>query len=122
MRKGDSKFAQRGSAVVLAIALVITALTVTGAFGAAAKAPSSPARPASGAEAGAQTAQIDVNTADAEKLTDLPGIGKAIAQRIVDYRKEHGPFKSVDELLNVRGIGDRSLARIRDRVTVGGKN
>jgi len=61
---------------------------------------------------------IDVNTADADKLTTLPGIGKAIAQRIIDYRKEHGPFKKVEELLNVRGIGDRSLARIKDRVTV----
>ncbi len=79
-------------------------------------------RRGAGADQAARTAPVDINTADVDRLTELPGIGRAIAQRIVDYRKEHGPFKAVDELLNVRGIGDRSLARIRDRVTVGGKS
>ena len=65
---------------------------------------------------------VDINTADAEKLASLPGIGASIAQRIVDYRKEHGPFKSVDELVNVRGVGDKLLARLRDRLTVGTKD
>lgn len=64
---------------------------------------------------------IDVNTADAEKLTELPGIGEALARRIVEYRKEHGPFKSIDDLLNVRGIGERMLDKLRDRVSVGTK-
>lgn len=63
---------------------------------------------------------IDINAADAEKLATLPGIGPSIAQRIVDYRKEHGPFKSVDELVNVRGVGEKLLGRLRDHVTVGG--
>lgn len=90
----------------------------------------SPARAAAGGEqekpsggAGSERARIvDVNTADLDTLCTLPGIGRGIAQRILDYRKEHGPFKKVDELLNVRGIGERSLARIRDRVTVGSKS
>ena len=73
------------------------------------------------ADGAAHGGMIDINTADAEKLTDLPGVGRALAQRIVDYRKEHGPFKTVDELLNVRGIGEKSLARFRDRVTVEGR-
>lgn len=64
---------------------------------------------------------VNINTADAETLGTLPGVGPSLAQRIIDYRKEHGPFKAVDELLNVRGIGDRSLARFRERLTVGGR-
>ena len=89
------------------------------------------AAPAQGKEAGAAAARsgsgaaragtVDINTADVEALTALPGLGPALAQRIVDYRKEHGPFKTVDELLNVRGIGERSLARFRDRITVEGR-
>jgi len=76
------------------------------------------ARSGSGAARGGA---VDINTADVEALAGLPGVGPALAQRIVDYRKEHGPFKTVDELLNVRGIGERSLARFRERITVEGR-
>jgi len=62
--------------------------------------------------------RIDINSADVEELTDLPGIGPAYAQRIVEYRKEYGPFKTIEDLLNVRGIGDRTFEKIRDRITV----
>ena len=71
------------------------------------------------AASGEKAAPVDVNSAGLEALIDLPGIGRSTAQRIIDYRKEHGPFKTVDELLNVRGIGEKSLARFRDRVTIG---
>jgi competence protein ComEA len=64
------------------------------------------------------TEKINVNTASAEELTALPGIGKSYADRIVEYREKNGPFKKVDDLLNVRGIGEKTLERIRDRVTV----
>ncbi len=47
------------------------------------------------------------------------GIGQAIAQRIVEFREKNGPYKAVDDLLKVQGIGERSLAKIRDRVSVG---
>ena len=72
------------------------------------------------AAAASQTAteKINVNTASAEELTALPGIGKAYADRIVEYREKNGPFKKVEDLLNVRGIGEKTLERIRDRVTV----
>ena len=72
------------------------------------------------AAAAPQTAseKINVNTASAEELTALPGIGKAYADRIVEYRDKNGPFKKVEDLLNVRGIGEKTLERIRDRVTV----
>jgi competence protein ComEA len=61
---------------------------------------------------------INVNTASAAELEALPGIGEVLSQRIVDYRTEHGPFASVDQLTEVSGIGDAILGSIRELVTV----
>lgn len=63
--------------------------------------------------------KININTATLEELQTLPRIGPAIAQRIIDYRKEHGPFKRIEDLLKVRGIGERVFEQIKDRITVG---
>ncbi len=63
-------------------------------------------------------AQVNINIASATELETLPGVGEVIAQRIVDYRTQNGPFASVDDLLNVSGIGDATLAEMRDMVTV----
>jgi competence protein ComEA len=60
--------------------------------------------------------KINLNTATLAELDSLPGIGPVLAQRIIDYREEHGPFQSVDELLNVKGIGPELLEKIRDLV------
>jgi competence protein ComEA helix-hairpin-helix repeat region len=59
-----------------------------------------------------------VNAATADELVALPGIGPVTAQRIVDWRVEHGRFASVDQLRQVPGIGPAKLAQIRGRVTV----
>lgn len=61
---------------------------------------------------------IDLNTATQEQLEALPGVGPATAAAILAYRTEHGRFRSVDELLEVRGIGDAKLAAVRARVRV----
>ncbi len=64
--------------------------------------------------------KLDLNSADAVSLqSGLVGIGKAKAQAIISYREEHGDFKSVDELLEVKGIGQALLDRNRDRLTIG---
>lgn len=60
-----------------------------------------------------RSGQVPINTATLEQLDSLPGIGPALAARIIQYREEHGPFKSIDDLLNVRGIGPALLAKIR---------
>ena len=64
-------------------------------------------------------APININTASAELLQTLPGIGPALAERIVAYREEHGLFRSIDDLTNVKGIGESVLADFRDLLTVG---
>ena len=61
---------------------------------------------------------INVNTATLDQLDSLPGIGPTLAQRIIDYREQHGPFRSVEDLLNVSGIGDARLADLKPLVTV----
>jgi competence protein ComEA len=61
---------------------------------------------------------INLNTATLDQLETLPGIGPSLGQRILDYRQEHGPFRSVEDLLNVSGIGEKRLADLRSKVTV----
>ena len=63
-------------------------------------------------------ALVNVNTANATELEVLPGIGEVIAQAIIDHRTENGPFTSVDQLIDVSGIGDATLEDIRELVTV----
>lgn len=77
-------------------------------------------RPLPGTDAPAASHRVlDLNTADAVALEALPGVGPVIALRIVAYRDSVGRFGSVDELMAVRGIGESTLARIRDRIRAG---
>ena len=61
---------------------------------------------------------IDLNTATAKQLEQLPGIGKEIAQRIVDYRADSGPFISINQLMKVKGIGKGKLAKVKEFITI----
>jgi competence protein ComEA len=63
---------------------------------------------------------IDINTADAQTIADnIQGVGMTKAQAIVAYRAKNGPYKSLDELASVKGIGSKTLARNRDVITFG---
>jgi competence protein ComEA len=65
------------------------------------------------------TSIINLNTATAEQLDSLPGIGPKIAARIIEYRQKNGPFKTIEALMNVKGIGEKNFLKIKDRLTVG---
>lgn len=61
---------------------------------------------------------VNINTATEAELDTLPRIGPVIAKRIIAHRKEHGNFKSVEELMNVSGIGEKTFARLKDLITI----
>lgn len=64
------------------------------------------------------SAKVNINTADAATLATLPGVGPAIAARIIEYRTENGPFRQIEDIKNVRGIGDARFEAIRNLITV----
>jgi len=69
----------------------------------------------------APSGKVNINTATAQQLTVLPGVGEKLAARIVDYRQKSGGFKNVSELMNVQGIGEKNLAKIQPFLTTGGE-
>jgi competence protein ComEA len=73
------------------------------------------ARPATGVSAGAP---VNLNSATVPQLEALPGVGKATAERIVEYREKNGGFKRIEDLMNVRGIGEKSFLTLKPLITV----
>lgn len=63
--------------------------------------------------------KININTASLTELQELPRIGEKVAQRIINFRKENGKFKKIEEIMKVQGIGEKVFKQIKDRITVG---
>jgi competence protein ComEA len=95
----------------------VVAMVVLLAVGASAQQQSSPPPPKASAAVGAP---ININTASAAQLATLPGIGARTAQAIVDHRQKAGGFKKIEELMNVKGIGEKSFLKMKPMVTVSG--
>ncbi|HEY0143691.1 MAG TPA: helix-hairpin-helix domain-containing protein [Thermoanaerobaculia bacterium] len=84
----------------------------------------SPAFAADAADSGApakSSGVVNINTADAAQLALLPRVGAKAAQRIIDYRTQHGPFKKTADLMQVKGFGEKSYDRIAPYIAVDGK-
>ena len=74
---------------------------------------------AAGKPAAAAPAVVNLNTATATQIATLPGVGEKAAQRIIEYREKNGGFKKIEELMNVKGIGEKSFLKLKPLITVG---
>lgn|SRR5690348_3001096 len=112
-----------------AFLMMILALGITSAASAAstldlqtpaAKGTSRSSSRASGAKA-TPSAPVNLNTATEAQLETLPGIGPKVAQRIIEFRQKNGSFKKAEDLMNVRGIGEKNFLKLKPLVTVSGE-
>ena len=92
--------------VALGLALALSFLASAGVAMAAAKQ--------------APAGKVNINTATAQQLSELPGVGAKLAARIVEYRQKSGGFKAAQELMNVQGVGEKNFARLQPHLPVGG--
>ncbi len=76
------------------------------------------AQPGSAAAVKAATGLINLNSATVEQLDSLPGIGPKVAARIIEYRQKNGGFRRAEDIMNVKGIGEKLFLKIKDRITV----
>ena len=97
---------------------ILTAIPLVIVLACAFTAPSAAAPPAAPKAEAAEARPIDLNTADSAALESVPGIGKSLSQRIVAFREKNGPFQSVDDLLKVQGVGEKSIQKLRPYLTV----
>src|SRR5215208_1478452 len=83
--------------------------------------PGSTPKPATSSAVAAATpgAPVNVNTASATEFEALPGIGAKTAARIIEYRQKNGPFKKIEELMNVRGLGEKNFLKLKGQLTLG---
>ena len=106
-------------AVVTALLVGATSAPLAAAQAAAPQpAPRAASRSAAKGAATTPAAPVNINTASATELDGLPGIGAKTAALIVEYRQKNGPFKKIEELMNVRGVGEKNFLRLKDHITV----
>jgi competence protein ComEA len=78
-----------------------------------------PPAPPNGSAPDTTAAKININTASIEELDKLPGIGPSLAKAIIDYRTKNGPFKQIEDINEVKGIGDALFEKIKEQISVG---
>ena len=100
----------RSALSIVALSCLLCALP-SAAAAQAKSAPRAAAKPSS-------TAIVNLNTASATDLEGLPGIGAKTAARILEYRQKNGPFKKVEELMNVRGVGEKNFLKLKPQLTI----
>lgn len=66
----------------------------------------------------AEAAKININTATVEQLAELPGVGEGTAKKIIEFREQNGNFKTTEDLMNVKGIGEKKYEKLQDLITV----
>ena len=109
-------------AVVILVAAI--AASAPAARAQASKAPSTPKSPAAAKAPAASrahatpSAPVNLNSASVAQLQTLPGVGASTAQRIVDYRQKNGGFKKIEELMNVKGVGEKSFLKLKPLIVV----
>jgi competence protein ComEA len=104
---------------ILIQAMVVAALMLTPASILIAQ--SEKPSPSPSASAAVAKAPVNLNTATIDQLQTLPGIGRATAQRILEYRQKAGGFKKIEELMNVKGIGEKSFLKLKPLIAVAAK-
>ena len=97
---------------------LVLAFVVVAALAVAALPPAAAAPAAAPKSASVDARPVDINTAGATELQSVPGIGKSLAERILAFREKNGAFGSVDDLLKIQGIGEKSLQKLRPYLTV----
>jgi competence protein ComEA len=99
------------------IRIVIVVLLALG-FGVATSAAQEARQTGTSSSPATASAPINLNTASVAQLETLPGIGKSTAERILEYRQKNGSFKKVEDLMNVRGVGEKSFLKLKPLITV----
>lgn len=100
---------------------IVTVIVLFVGLGAAGAAQEGSRRSAAQAPvAASNSAPLNLNTATLAQLESLPGIGRSTAERILEYRQKNGGFKKIEDLMNVRGVGEKSFLKLKPLVTVAG--
>jgi competence protein ComEA len=98
---------------------VVSLLVLLASVGAGAAQEKPAAGKAAAKPAAAATSPLNLNTATVAQLETLPGIGARTAQAIVDHRQKNGSFKKIEELMNIKGIGEKSFLKLKPMITIG---